>query len=780
MSLQSLKSALSTAEFAPHTLTLGSELGFGALSPRARAFFITAFPAEIAKGELRLLSAEPWSADTLIRYRSLEPDERMEALAFTGFHNHELVHRIDFLTTPFGASFHGKACLESIGLLLEAAELIGTLENDEPERPLRDIPPLADGIMVSSGIETLNARIRWFDSLRGASPKHLEPGWMAAPASINLAYQKLELTMVHELLPTLAIPGVPGAYLRPLTILESRAVALTALLLLNRLGGDLAAANEVVLFLETFYTPRKAFPDYRFLLDLFVGLWGAGDFLSLVEEHGVDGLNAVLKGIAVLGWYALHASPEANPDAPANSSPMLRLMVALQDLHARLRDGNKRIEAVEFLESIDTGDYADQFGFAGSRETLAYSVLYVRKVRQHNYFTNPHAGLKAHFETVLSIQQQQLERRHEHGYDFPAGMPENGSAIAGLGTEEYDGRLLFGREEPSAEVHDWFRLREMLLFRHARPPGFWEELWNAIGTHPGIETPGADKARQWALERARFVAGGVWPVEGGIKPIEDGERDLVFLPVRASLLPLTYRAAEADEAVTVETAWQVLQESGEPIVALRVSFPDAEEEVRLLFSPSLHRPTLKALRDSKLLAFLSDDAYLAFGQDKPHPATIEFPVVARSEVIANVVEEAPAFDLTQNENGWLATFSRNDGESTTVSIEAYAWPTSDHLEQISAAIKRADLGPVLITLSGLLHHDDAELRVLAVTGANDSPQKLRKAVIEGSEETAYPLSREDAEKLLSEFQHRVLEMYIESGEAPYSLAEQDPLPVRLE
>jgi hypothetical protein len=245
-------------------------------------------------------------------------------------------------------------------------------------------------------------------------------------------------------------------------------------------------------------------------------------------------------------------------------------------------------------------------------------------------------------------------------------------------------------------------------------------------------------------------------------------------------LPLTYRAAEADEAVTVETAWQLLQASGESIVALQVSFPDAGEEVRLLFSPSLHQPTLEAIRDSKLVAFLSDDAFLAFEQHEPHPAMIEFPVEARSEVIANAIEGAPAFDLTENEDGWLATFSQNDGEVTTISIEAYAWPTSDHVERIGVAIEHANLGPVTITLNRLLHSDDAEPRVLAAAGANDSLRKLRDAVIAGSEETTYPLSREDAEKYLGEFQRQVVERYVASDEALYHLAEQSPLPVRLD
>src|SRR6476469_1118266 len=104
MSLQRTKAALSTAEFAPHTLTLGSTFQSGVLSSAAQIFFYLHF-----ESESDLITAQEWSPETIEAYRKLETDERMEALALAGFANHEVIHRIDFLTTPFGVAYQGKA-----------------------------------------------------------------------------------------------------------------------------------------------------------------------------------------------------------------------------------------------------------------------------------------------------------------------------------------------------------------------------------------------------------------------------------------------------------------------------------------------------------------------------------------------------------------------------------------------------------------------------------------------------------------------------------------------
>lgn len=637
MILHRLKAALSSAGFAPHALAIGTGLDLtAALPPAAAAFVLRTWPQGPTGADMLL--SKRWEEETIAAYRDLAEEERMAVLACLGFLNHELVHRVDFLATPFGVSFHGKACLETIGLLLEGAELIAELERREPWRPLRDIPPVAEKLVVSDGMDTLNARVRWFDALRGAAPKHLRPGWMGDPGVLRVAGVDLDLVMVHELMPTVLVPGADGAYLRPLTVLEGRAVALTGLLMLSWLGGDDYAATEVARFLETFYAPRDAFPDYRFLLDLFLRLMGRDDLLGLAAEGGAAGIAGLLRTVAVVGWYGLHATPETNMEALLNASPMLRSLIAMQELVALWVGGGRALEAVPFLDSVDRCERAGALGLTDSRETLTYSLHYLRGVRHHNRIANPHPELLAHFDRVLWLQEAQIERRIEHGYEFAAAMAEDGSVLAGLGAPQCDERLFFEEEPPREAVRRWFALRETLLFRQARPPRFWPELWSAIGTHPGAGEQGPEEARELALSRARFVAGGVWPTYSHVRESEEDGRAL-FVPLRGSALP---RSFAVGAGLTLTTAWAVVGTPGEPIAALRLAFAETEEEVRLLFGTVRHRGLIEILVETGRLVLVSDRASEALQRGDLHPEMIECPVTASPEVLATAREGARA------------------------------------------------------------------------------------------------------------------------------------------
>lgn len=775
MGLQQLKTALSTAEFAPHTLALGKELDLEpALSASARDFIASVWPQGLGD----LLDAEPLSPEVMGRYRSLGPDDRMEVLAYAGFDNHELVHRLDFLTTPFGVAFHGRACLETIGLLLESAELVAELERTEAEMPLRDIPTRdGDRLMVSGGVEALYARVRWFDSIRGASPKHVQPGWMGTPGSLTLGGRELDLVTIHELLPTVSIPD-SNAYLKPLTILETRAVAHTALFLLTRLGGDDAAAADVALFLETFYTPRKSFPDYRFLLDLFAELQGGEDFVDLVEKRGAGGLVAALKAMTIVCWYALHAPPESRPEGQANASPMLRVVIALQALIAYLQRGNTTIEAVEFLDGVDADQREEAFGVRGSKETLSHSVLYLRKVRRHNREVNPHPALREHFESVLSMQQRLLESRFELGYDFPTGLSESGSAIAGLSLEEVDPRLLFSGDGPPESVRQWFRLRENLLFRYARPPGFWEELWAAFGACPDVELPPGMSPQRLALERTRFIADGIWVTEGEVR--EGVEGPVTIVPLHTAALPSTFARSAAEEEDTVETSWQLLASPGDRLLALKVRFVGADEEIRLLFSLERHREMFEAIALSETVYLLSYAALAVLHQGKVHPESVIVHIKSAREMLGKLLGAAPTLELRRCPEGWSATLSREGAEILRLSIEAYAWVSAGAAADVFEAIAGAEPEKGVLTFDVMEDPDDGELRVLAAVGSTDAFEPFRRRFISGSGAAPYPLSESQAEDLVDDFVDKVGKGASGAGGSALQPLDLKPRQVRLD
>ncbi len=529
---------------------------------------------------------------------------------------------------------------------------------------------------------------------------------------------------IHELLPTVSIPDTGGAYLKPLTILETRAVAHTALFLLTRLGGDDAAAADIALFLETFYTPREAFPDYRFLLDLFAELQGGKNFVDLVEKRGAGGLVVALKAMAIVCWYALHAPPESRPEGQANASPMLRLVIALNALVAYLQEGNTTIDAVKFLDGVDAEQQEKEFGIRGSRETLGHSVLYLRKVRRHNREVNPHPALRNHFESVLSIQQSLLEARHELGYDFPTGMSESGSAIAGLPVDEIDPRLLFGGEGPPESVRQWFRLREMLLFRYARPPGFWEELWTAIGAYPEAGPPPEISPQQLALERARFIADGVWVTEGEIREVMN--KSVTLIPLHTATLPATFARSEAGEDDTVETSWEAFVPPGDRLLALKVKFVGVSEQIRLLFSLERHREMLGAIALSETVHLFSYAALSALGQGDAEAAGVIVHIEGSRQMLGRLLREPMARELRRSAEGWHATLSRDGAEILKLSVEAYGWPSLSDAADAFEAIARAEPKEGVLTFDVMNHPDDGEPRVLAAVGSADAFERFRR------------------------------------------------------
>jgi hypothetical protein len=413
-------------------------------------------------------------------YRSLDLDDRMDVLGVAGFYLHETVHKIDLLTTPFGASFLGRTCMETIGVQNDAREMLKIVRSSTEGLPLRDVPRVTDQKRVRSGAAALQARILWASALHGG--RHdLTPGWGGNSRPFVVLNRPLETVTVHDLMASVRVTN-SGAYLRPQTILESRAMAITALNLLHRLGADDAAGDEIAAYLRAFYDPPEAFPDYRFLLDLFAQLWDASDIAAGIEANGARWLQHVLWTIITVGWYALQAPPlTTDNDSEAGASPIIRLLVALVRYGDAISGGTTYRNSVAFLRSLDEDDRALAMGIHPIDDVLAASLEYLEGVRHNNAVAGYHPALTAHFEYALGIAASQLDRRRASGYASLLGMPYRGDLIAGFEDPSRDSTLLVDEYDAPDEVKRWFALRETLLFRRARPPGFWREIDAYVG-----------------------------------------------------------------------------------------------------------------------------------------------------------------------------------------------------------------------------------------------------------------------------------------------------------
>jgi hypothetical protein len=488
MSLTQLKSALLAADFKPHCLTVGADVpGLSRLaSPSSLHVFAKAWRHGNHATIEEAFSGDPWPTPAREAYASLPEEQRMEVLGLTGFHIHESVHKIDFLTTPFGAAFHGRCCLETLGFQECAPQIITWLEGPGEHPPMRELLSNTEADRVQDGLDGLSARIRWFDANRGAPPRFVEEGWGGDRSPVTLLNLELRKVTVHNLITTLELPEQTGTYLRPLTILESRAVALSLLHLFDRLGADDYACSEIARYVRIFYPHPSTSNDYTFLLDLFAHLGDAPDFPSLIDRQGPAVLKGILQNIVMLGWYALHAPPlmPTEVDSYANSSSVVRLLIAFKSLETAFSTQTVYPTAADFLDNVDDSDIALHADLVPCSDILAYCIQYLETVKARNRAQNTHPSLALHFDYIFEIQLAQLRRRLERGYASSLGMPNGGHLVGGFEDFDVDQHLLLETYEAPCDVQQWFALRENLLFTHARPQNFAVQVRSFIDSRP--------------------------------------------------------------------------------------------------------------------------------------------------------------------------------------------------------------------------------------------------------------------------------------------------------
>jgi TPR repeat protein len=549
MSLVHLKSALLAADFKPHCLTIGADIrGLSQLaSPSSLHIFARAWRHGDRATIEEVFSGNPWPTPAREAYVSLPEEKRMEVLGLTGFQIHESVHKIDFLTTPFGVAFYGRSCLETLGFQECAPQIITWLERPAGHPPMRELTGDSDAERVQDGLEGLSARIRWFDAIRGAPSRFVEEGWGGDRSLVTLLNFELRKVTVHNLMSTLELPGQTGAYLRPLTILESRAVAISLLHLFDRLGADDYACSEIARYVRLFYPHSSTSNDYTFLLNLFAYLGGAPDFPSLIEQGGPAVLKGILQNIVVLGWYALHAPPlmPTEVDSYANSSSVVRLMIALKNLEAAIATRTEHRTGAHFLEAVDNSDTALAVDIAPCRDVLAYCIQYLEVVKARNRAENAHPSLALHFDYIFEIQLAQLRRRLKRGYASSLGMPDGGHLLGGFEDFDVDHHLLLETYAAPCDVQQWFAFRENLLFTHARPRNFAIQVRSFIDSRPRA----ARAIKERNLDNTEPV------LSEGLRAFETGDY--------TTAEPHLAQAAEGGSAVGAYCLGVVLRERGE-------------------------------------------------------------------------------------------------------------------------------------------------------------------------------------------------------------------------
>jgi hypothetical protein len=478
MSISKLKAYLSGIEFRPHTSSLD---GVGDITAVISLMARATLTYDGSWGRLSdHLSNKTWDRQVLGFYRDLDEVDRLQVLGVAGTYAHELTHRIDYLTTPFGVRFYGTSCLEFLEFQKFGEEFLRRLETS-PMTAVRDLPRVGNSPTARPGPEALIARVKYFDSILGAPRRSIKTGWGGNIKPIRILGRELEKLTIHDLVPTARRPGERSSYLRPQAILEGRAVAVTLGNLHRRLGGNAYASSEVANYLRCFYNPEEVTSDYLLLLDLYASMWDRHATVEeLIESRDPTWLADALAIINLATWYSLHSPPIMSRDPSehfAYSSPMLRILNALHAFGQAIRD------EVEFANYEDALNYIDRYledegglwrPLWPINTVLEYCLGYLKKVQRMNLEENRNAPLRDHFDRVFTIQIEHFRRRQGLGYAYLPGIPSDGNYLSVLGDEDED--LLLDSYSANPEVSNYYALRQNLFFGYARPKGIFDEI----------------------------------------------------------------------------------------------------------------------------------------------------------------------------------------------------------------------------------------------------------------------------------------------------------------
>jgi hypothetical protein len=202
----------------------------------------------------------------------------------------------------------------------------------------------------------------------------ITPGWLDDTNPLYVLDRELQRVRVRSFLNTVTVPDEQDWYLRPATVLETRALVHCLRWILHLFGGGERAREPLLLYLNRFYSRETIEPDYRLLLDLLASGWEAENKRSFPS-------------------------------------------------------------AADALAAMDVAPEAPSFELCPIGTVLEYCLALVRHL-QSMLPQIASRAIRGHFAHVLGIQERQFTLRLATGYVSRVGMPENGHPAFGFRTAE--------------------------------------------------------------------------------------------------------------------------------------------------------------------------------------------------------------------------------------------------------------------------------------------------------------------------------------------------------
>lgn len=548
-----------------------------------------------------VLDARVWSSRGIAVLRRQSEDVRREVLAGRSVSIHELTHQLDTYASPFGAAYAARAALECIGLLRDCPWLVERLREEDPFEPIIKGLPVGDQTATRFGLSALRTTSLWLSAVQGNASVSYRPVSGPLPNVFSLLGQQFAPVMVNEAMVTIATG--PGEYLRPIALLEARAIAMSGLHLLGRLGNDEDAVRDVMDLLTWSYSPESAFLNYTFLFRLVEKITG----VDLSQAKGTDGVTAeqlrtALQLVSGLSWYALNGPTfqmsrgELGPDAT------LRLIVIARQLEQEIvGTSSPEIDLGHLFEAADRS--LAQAGFRSDPEVaLSAAIAYVRSA-QHRVRGELAGPVSDHFHRLLDFHARALEVRRGHGYMIQQAVPLDGG-LGGFATSlgpslQTD---LFTDYELDPSVSSYLRVRENLMTRRARPPGIWDDYWDAVlAREQGAEPQGHDAGRrQEAIDRSwavtQVLARAAGPLRG----------TTVQGHVHAVAIPRAWLPQLFDAGNEVRTQWFNLVRGDMTLIGIELTPPEGNP-ISIVYESVGDAAALSAVRAGAAIVLVCDE-----------------------------------------------------------------------------------------------------------------------------------------------------------------------------
>lgn len=525
-----LKRALERVSFDPVTLNLNVTVDvLKALEGDAR-YVLDSF-LDGTRLDLWKFLREGWSSNATARerYETVGAQARLELhLAISAYH-HEATHKVDLLISPLGASWlsllmdeYALFELYTPLVLNDAArpdglEIYRHIKEGSVPEALRSDQSSDPGLWAAVERQVLRS-LAWGDMRYRKPPGEVKLGWQGLGRGLPL---KLFGEKTHYKL--IEIGGIasictfadPNKHVRPVAILEAKAIAAAMLWVLNVSPDPRVDINA---YWQLYYAPRRdgAPHDYYLVLDVVAGYYGHDSFDSFVREvcatfsdqEAEIKLRELLLIVTGVCWYALHTPPMRDPREFFlwGLSPAARLVAGLHEalpVILRLYEagafalsqvnelsgpeksiGVHGYSAVNLAEEIDSSDTAHQLQQHSLEEAMARSRLILDYACNYDGVKDP--DVRTWFRSIAKLMRPHFNRET---YTSRIGMPDDGNPWKALRTDA-DADLLYDTPRPQGRMAEWLRLRRDLLFFNTLHESFDDPFVREVSALFDVRRPG--------------------------------------------------------------------------------------------------------------------------------------------------------------------------------------------------------------------------------------------------------------------------------------------------